>query len=91
MRNIAFLKLRCRFTSATSGRPRDWKESWELQSRRLGPSRAVPLEGPEGVRAVRLLLSGETILAERVKKKSRGINEQSGKQIRGFAFKGLFF
>lgn len=50
-------------TSATSGRPRDWKESWELQSKRLGPSNAVPLEGPVGVRMVRRPLSGETMLA----------------------------
>lgn len=54
-------------TSATSGSPRDWKESWELQSKRLGPSKAVPLEGPEGVRVVLLPLSGETILAGNVK------------------------
>lgn len=56
-----------RLTSATSGRPRDWKESWELQSKRLGPSKAVPLEGPVGVRVVRLPLSGETILAGKIK------------------------
>lgn len=38
-----------------------------MQSRRLGPSKAVPLEGPEGVRVVRLPLSGETMLAEKGK------------------------
>lgn len=67
----AFIKNPHQLTSATSGRPRDWKESWELQSRRLGPSRAVPLEGPEGVRVVRLPLSGETMLAERKKERDR--------------------
>lgn len=62
-------------TSATSGRPRDWKESWELQSRRLGPRSAVPLEGPEGVRVVRLLFSGVTMLA--------GRREGNGEMING--------
>lgn len=68
-RNIEWLRLE--LTSATSGRPRDWKESWELQSKRLGPSKAVPLEGPDGVRLVRLPLSGVTMLAgsKRWKKK----------------------
>lgn len=36
-----------------------------MQSSRLGPSNAVPLEGPDGVRVVRLPLSGETILERR--------------------------
>lgn len=54
-----------------------------MQSRRLGPSKAVPLEGPEGVRVVRLPLSGETILAERKKESETDtVNRGDSTQIR---------
>lgn len=47
----------------TSGRPLAGNESWELESRQLGPRRAVPLDGPTGRSCVRRCFSGDTRLA----------------------------
>lgn len=58
-------------TSATSGRPRDWKQSWELLSSKLGPSKAVLLEGG---RAVLLVLSGDARLAANQENKDAFVN-----------------
>lgn len=46
-----------------------------MQSRRLGPSKAVPLEGPEGVRLVLLPLSGDTMLAATSEEKVNQLTE----------------
>ena len=53
----------CALTSATSARDLDTKESLELPSSKLGPSREVPLGGPVGVGSIFRLFSGEMKLA----------------------------
>lgn len=53
-------------TSATSARDRDTKESLELPSSRLGPSREVPLLVPTGVGSIFRLFSGEMKLANKL-------------------------
>ena len=53
-------------TSATSARDRDTKESRELPSRRLGPSKEVPLAVPTGVGNIFRPFSGDMKLENKL-------------------------